>query len=243
MGAELMSLYQVPTTSPPAAADLNQYVNFFTGVGGLYTDMVISNRISAGLTGATSANGFVGSTTGYSVPTSGTFNTGDWCVVQDAGIAVCTAGGTPGTWRFFGSWSYSDNATQSMGTNNQQLVSRTGRSGFDVILFNTSNASMPYFSAASYAYTIPLTGFYFLNMNVQFGNATAAQDQTIILLRNGAIAAMGPQFGGQSSQSCTFGTTLRLVSGDTLQGAAYSEQPQPSVFWGQMAMGLCLVAA
>lgn len=238
-----MSLYEVLPNWPPAAADINQYINFLSGVGGPFTDMVIANRISAGLTGATNSNGFVGGTTSYALPSSGTFATGDWCVVQDAGISICTSGGTPGTWRFFGGWVYSDNATQSVQTANQQLVSRSGRSGFDVLLFDTSIDQMPYFNPAQFAYTIPFSGWYFVNLNVQYGPATASADQAIMILRNGIVAAMGPQFSSLGFGNGTFGTILRMNAGDTLQAAAYSEQSQPSVFFGGMSIGLTLVAA
>ena len=54
---------------------------------------------AAGQTGATTTVRFVGGTGAAAAPASGTFNTGDVVVGTDGSVYVCTAGGTPGTWR------------------------------------------------------------------------------------------------------------------------------------------------
>jgi trimeric autotransporter adhesin len=51
----------------------------------------------AGLTGATSASRYVGSTAS-AAPASGTFAVGDYVITQAGNILVCTGAGTPGTW-------------------------------------------------------------------------------------------------------------------------------------------------
>lgn len=51
----------------------------------------------SGLTGALQPSRYIGAT-GTGTPGSGTFVTGDWCVIQTGGIGVCTSGGSPGTW-------------------------------------------------------------------------------------------------------------------------------------------------
>jgi hypothetical protein len=51
----------------------------------------------SGLTGAIQPSRYVGAV-GTGTPGSGTFVVGDFVVVQTGGIAVCTVGGTPGTW-------------------------------------------------------------------------------------------------------------------------------------------------
>jgi Pectate lyase superfamily protein len=58
--------------------------------------------ISAGLTGATQASRYVGSTTS-GAPASGTFVVGDFIIAHNGHIFVCTSAGTPGTWTDAGS--------------------------------------------------------------------------------------------------------------------------------------------
>jgi hypothetical protein len=50
-----------------------------------------------GLTGAIQPSRYVGAT-GTGTPGSGTFQVGDFIVIQTGGLAVCTVAGTPGTW-------------------------------------------------------------------------------------------------------------------------------------------------
>lgn len=54
--------------------------------------------IAAGLTGAAAASRYVGATTS-GAPAAGTFSTGDFIVDQTGGMWICTAPGTPGTWK------------------------------------------------------------------------------------------------------------------------------------------------
>jgi hypothetical protein len=58
--------------------------------------------VASGLTGATTATRYVGGT-GGGAPGSGTFVTGDFIVDVTGKIFICTAGGTPGTWKNAGS--------------------------------------------------------------------------------------------------------------------------------------------
>lgn len=53
--------------------------------------------VASALTGATAATRYVGGTTS-GAPASGTFAVGDFVVVQNGHIFVCTMAGTPGTW-------------------------------------------------------------------------------------------------------------------------------------------------
>jgi len=53
---------------------------------------------SSGTTGAATATRVVGGTSG-AAPTSGTFNTDDVVFGTDGSAWICTAGGSPGTWR------------------------------------------------------------------------------------------------------------------------------------------------
>lgn len=54
---------------------------------------------AAGQTGAATTVRFVGGSGAAAAPSSGTFNTGDVVIGTDGSVYVCTAGGTPGTWR------------------------------------------------------------------------------------------------------------------------------------------------
>jgi hypothetical protein len=58
--------------------------------------------VAAALTGATAATRYVGGTTS-GAPVSGTFAVGDFVVVQNGHIFVCTVAGSPGTWVDVGS--------------------------------------------------------------------------------------------------------------------------------------------
>lgn len=91
-----MALYTVTTGNTALAADLNQVVNLLNG-SDTATQVTISNRIRAQLTGATAASGYVGGTTSLA-PTTGAFVVGDFVVTQDAAVWVCTIAGSPGTW-------------------------------------------------------------------------------------------------------------------------------------------------
>lgn len=79
----------VIATDHPAAASWSNNNKAITGV----SELTVS-----GLTGATAASRYVGATAS-GAPTSGTFNTGDFCEDQTGTIWLCTTGGTPGTWQ------------------------------------------------------------------------------------------------------------------------------------------------
>lgn len=57
--------------------------------------------IVSGLTGATAASRYVGATTS-GAPTSGTFAAGDFVIDQSGAVWVCSAAGSPGTWKQIG---------------------------------------------------------------------------------------------------------------------------------------------
>lgn len=92
-----MALYTVTTGNTALAADLNQVVNLLNGTD-TATALTISNRIRAQFTGATAASGYVGGTAS-GAPSTGTFATGDFAIDQTGFVWVCTAPGTPGTWK------------------------------------------------------------------------------------------------------------------------------------------------
>jgi hypothetical protein len=73
------------------------------GIDGSLVTTSLDNMIAANLgkpmnlTGAVNNTRYVGGTL-TTPPTSGTFNQGDFVVIRSGDIAVCTAGGSPGTW-------------------------------------------------------------------------------------------------------------------------------------------------
>lgn len=90
-------LYEVGNGGASSPTDLNQFFNLLTGVS---TDqqVTVSQRIRAQLAGAVYGNGgYVGENQGP--PGGGTFNTGDFVVDPQGCLWVCTAGGSPGTWK------------------------------------------------------------------------------------------------------------------------------------------------
>lgn len=91
-----MALYTVVSGNVALAADLNQVVNLLNGTD-TATQLTVSNRIRAQLTGATAASGYVGGTAS-GAPSSGTFALGDFVIDQTGQVWVCTTAGTPGTW-------------------------------------------------------------------------------------------------------------------------------------------------
>jgi microcystin-dependent protein len=78
------------------------------------------------LVGPLSVNGGTGviagrymGSTASGIPTSGTFNTGDFIASQDGALYICTAGGSPGTWKQLGT------SATSTKTASFTLVTRT----------------------------------------------------------------------------------------------------------------------
>lgn len=58
----------------------------------------LTDYAPTGKPGATAASDWVGATIS-GPPQSGTFSTGNWVLAQDGSVWVCTAGGSPGTWK------------------------------------------------------------------------------------------------------------------------------------------------
>ncbi len=85
-----MSLYQVSAGGVVGAGDVNQLVQFVTGLDA-------NDGLSMAMTHATAANRFVGANT-QGPPTAGTWLLGDWAMDQGGTQWVCTTAGTPGTW-------------------------------------------------------------------------------------------------------------------------------------------------
>ncbi len=81
-------------------SQIQQFINLLTGV---MTDqpVYIQNTIRSSSTGATAAAYFAGGTT-TGAPTTGTHAVGEAVIAQDGFWWICTAAGTPGTWKLAG---------------------------------------------------------------------------------------------------------------------------------------------
>ncbi len=88
-----------PAWATITAAQVTNAADKASASNQIFTGAVTSPIVvSAGTTGASAASRWPGATTG-GAPASGTFSTGDFIITQDGHIFVCTAGGSPGTWR------------------------------------------------------------------------------------------------------------------------------------------------
>lgn len=96
-----MALVNVVSGNPAKASDVQQLINLLTGV---MTDqpVYVANTIRAQSTGATAAAYFAGGTAS-GAPTTGTHNAGEFILDQTGSFWICTATGTPGTWKQAGS--------------------------------------------------------------------------------------------------------------------------------------------
>jgi hypothetical protein len=92
-----MALAAVTSGSNATALSVQQIINLLTGV---MTDQptYIANTIRASTTGATTAAYFAGGTAS-GAPASGAHSTGEFIVDITGTFWICTAGGTPGTWK------------------------------------------------------------------------------------------------------------------------------------------------
>jgi hypothetical protein len=80
---------------------------------------------ATGLPGATAASRYVGATVS-APPTSGTFATGDLVTLQSGAVAVCVAGGSPGTWVQIGQGSQTAHLTATQTTTSTTLLNVPG---------------------------------------------------------------------------------------------------------------------
>jgi hypothetical protein len=109
-----------------------------SGSGSITMSNTVSGTalIATGLTGATAASRYVGSTASGS-PATGTFVTGDWIVSQNGVMWVCTTGGTPGTWASAGGTVYN----QSIKANNAAAVTQRAVINFVNGTYTTATAT------------------------------------------------------------------------------------------------------
>jgi hypothetical protein len=103
-----VALYNVVTGNTALAADLNQLVNLLNGTTP-DTQVTVSNRIRAQMSGASVASGYVGGSNGAPAD-NGKWVAGDFVSDPAGKIWVCTAGSSPGpaTWSNAGAGGFLD---------------------------------------------------------------------------------------------------------------------------------------
>lgn len=227
-----MALYSVQSTWPPAAADLNQIINLLSGVTGPgLSSVTVSNRIRAQLTGATATSGLVGmsvtnTATSGGPPGTGTYALGDLAVDPFLlCLWVCTTAGTPGTWSRIGGQNTAGGLTTSF-LNNQNFSARTGRTAFDVVIFDTqADLFLPFQteSTATSSLTVQYAGTYLFFGSVSMSGSTTGTDSGVMILRNGLVYQFGSQFLGYGSPGLSVMAVMRCAQGDVVQLGLYTE--------------------
>ncbi|MFF4403577.1 hypothetical protein [Streptomyces sp. NPDC001404] len=199
------------------AQDLNQVINLLTGTD-TATQMTVANRIRAQLTGATSPSGYVGGTAG-TAPTTGTFAQGDM-VIDGTGAClwVCTAAGTPGTWKRVGSGGYVARRYQSATT-------QTINAGFTNLNLDTQDYDpRSMWNSTSKAFAIPFSGAIWRVTGRVSGSWTPANVRVASMIYvNGNEAVRG--YDGMTAVGYGGGVVsdlLQLNSGDLVSLAVYA---------------------
>jgi hypothetical protein len=229
-----VTLYLVSDGATIAAQDINQIVNLLTGTD-TATQVTVSNRIRAQLSGATAASGYVGGTTS-GPPTSGTFAVGDFVVDQTGCFWICTAAGTPGTWKRAGIGGYDAHVSQTVTAQNLS-------SGFNIILPDTVDWDpQSMWQAGSHTFKVPIKGTWRLTARGSVQYATSGVRTAVYLTRNGSEftrgfdALVGYYGGGIVSDD------FALNANDTIQLGMYVEAScSTEIIGGRTHMQLELV--
>jgi hypothetical protein len=216
-----MGLYTVTKNQPSAAADLDQVVNLLNGTT-TTVPVAVSNRISARLSGATTASALVG---GYYGPPygAGTFAVGD--LVIDAYFDMlwtcygATSGTYPqGTWQSMGTGGYVARWHQA----NQQTLS-TG-SFVPVYLDTPDFDPQAMYSTSVSGYVIPITGQWAFSGAVHRRAGSPSNRLIVTIYHNGSEAARG--FDGTGSSFYGGGDVtaeLTCSQGDVVQLLTYQQ--------------------
>lgn len=213
-----MALYTAATGQTVLAQDVNQVVNLLTG-NDSSTQLTVANRIQAQLVGATAASGYVGGASG-SAPTSGTFAQGDY-VIDGAGAClwICTAAGSPGTWKRVGTGGYVARRHQSSTT---QTINNGFTNPLNLDTLDYDPRSM--WNSTSKGFVIPFSGATWRisgRVSGSWSQSTVRIASMIFVNSNevsrGFDGATLNQFGG----GCV-SDLLQLTSGDLVTLGCYS---------------------
>lgn len=213
-----MALYTVATGQTVLAQDVNQVVNLLTG-NDATTQLTVANRIQAQLTGATVASGYVGGAAG-AAPTSGTFAQGDY-VIDGTGAClwVCTAAGTPGTWKRVGTGGYVARRHQSATT---QTINNGFTNPLNLDVQDYDPRSM--WNGTSKGFVIPFSGATWRISGRVSGSWTPSSVRIATMIYvNGTEVSRG--FDGQTINQFGGGCVsdlLQLNNGDLVTLACYS---------------------
>jgi hypothetical protein len=216
-----MSLYTVTKNHASAAQDLDQVVNLLTGVT-TSVPVTVSNRISASLSGATTASALVGGTTGAPYG-SGTFAVGDLAIDSYYNVLWACYGASSGT--------YPQGTWQSMGTGgivarwhqaNQQTLST---SSFTPIYMDTADYDpLGMYSTSVAGYVLPITGQWAFSGAVHRRAGSTGNRMIVTIYHNGSEAARG--FDGTGASFYGGGDVsaeLNCAQGDVVQILSYQQ--------------------
>ena len=203
-------------TSITTAGAVSAAAGTFTGA--VTAPSVASNYAAGGIT----VGRYLGTTAGVA-PTGGPYNTGDWTFDSTyPGVRwLCTAGGSPGTWKATGTGCYAEayyaGAGQSI-ANNNTIVLNYDTAAFDnYSLLSNAHAG----TGAKSTYTCPLTGLYMVTLLTNLVSA-AYTDALGFIYKNGASVKNG-QRGAEGTDTAGLGASVIFACNatDYIQGGVY----------------------
>ena len=183
------------------------------------TGTVAANFNAGGIT----VGRYLGSTAGVA-PTGGPYNTGDWTFDGTyPGVRwLCTAGGSPGTWKATGTGAYASAYYNGAGQPNAN--STFVNVALDTAIDNYSLLSNAFGGlGAKSTYTCPLSGTISASGAVQLAVA-AYQDGVLAIYKNGVEYKRGQRPAYQPAViniGLTVSTTIDVAAGDYLQFFVY----------------------
>lgn len=170
--------------------------------------------IPSGLTGSVAATRFVGGTT-IGPPTTGAHLVGDFVVDQTAQIWICTAAGTPGTWK--------TNAPPACRAYRNAAYNSVQSATTTVPYDSTNYDNYSGFSASTHLYTVPVAGLYFVTGGIALTLGDGNYLNTYILKNGTQITQQFGTDSGGSGATSNFPVTdvVQLAANDTI-GIAYN---------------------
>ncbi|MFJ5532509.1 hypothetical protein [Streptomyces sp. NPDC093261] len=208
-----MGLYAVATNITDEPEDLNQLVNLLTGVT-TNTPMVVSNRITATLPGASAASAYAGGvTTTTGAPSSAGFQVGDH-IVDTRGILWVYS--SAGAWRATGCGGYTSRAWQ------KYTAQRLNRGFTNVYLDTWTSPGYDPRTMRNYGkhgFTILREGRYTIHGRVGMtGNDDGRGRATAIIMINGSERVRGDDGQlGTGPGAMTVMANLHLQANDLVQ--------------------------
>jgi hypothetical protein len=207
-----VGLYAVATNTTDQAGDLNQLVNLLTGVT-TNTPIVVSNRITAAVSGATAASAYAGGVTTTTGPPTATGQIGD-LVVDTRGILWIYS--SAGTWRATGCGGYTSRAWQ-------KYTAQRLNKGFTNVYLDTWTSPgydpQGMRNYGKHGFTVPREGRYTIFGRVGMTGANSGTGRaTAIIYINGAEKVRGADgLLGTGPGAMPVMANLHLNAGDLVQ--------------------------